>query len=287
MNKQTQSRKTRLAALAAAVLALWAAPGTFAQNGNADEATDRLTVHLTDPSRPGTVRASLVSGGITVKSYDGKDIVIEAHTRNQAPMAAWGGMHRVYGSTGLAASEENNEVIVNADSVFHSIDLVLTVPVHTSLSLRTVNNGNISVTGVDGDLDVSAINGSIALQNVSGTAVAHTLNGRLGATFARVNPAKPMAFSSLNGEIDVTFPADLKANLNLHANRGEVLSDFDVRVVQRFDQRTVEDSGEHGATYHVRVDGALHATINGGGSDIQFSSMNGNIYIRKAGSTRN
>jgi DUF4097 and DUF4098 domain-containing protein YvlB len=265
--------------VAAATLALCAAP-TRASAQNV-ESGDKLTVHLSDPSRPGVVKASLINGGITVNSYDGKDILIEARNLNRWPAPAYGGMHRInVGNTGLTAEEENNEVVVKVDSIFHATDLILTVPVHTSLTLRTVNGGNVSVTGVDGDLDVTSVNGGIALQNVSGSALAHTLNGRLAATFARVNPQKAMAFSSLNGEIDVTFPADLKANLSLHANRGDVLTDFDVQVQRSFGESTVEAGS--GGRYRVRVDGAVHATINGGGPDIQLSSLNGNIFIRKA-----
>lgn len=285
MNRHGNLRSLRVwAAAAVGALVLSAAPArTPAQN---EESGDKLTVHLSDPSRPGVVKASLVNGGITVNSYDGKEIVIEARIRNQWPAPpAYGGLHRVPGGgSGLTAEEENNDVQINADSVFHTIDLILTVPVHTSLVLRTVNGGNITVSGVDGDLDVSVVNGGVTLQNVSGDAIAHTLNGRLAATFAKVNPQKAMAFSSLNGEIDVTFPADLRASLSLHVNRGDVYSDFDVQVERSFGQPIIEGAGGSSGRYRVRSGGAVYATINGGGSAIQFSSLNGNIYIRKASS---
>jgi hypothetical protein len=35
----------------------------------------------------------------------------------------------------------------------------------------------------------------------------------------------------------------------------------------------------------MSLGGAAHGTINGGGADIQFNNLNGNIYIRKAGAT--
>ncbi|HXX20822.1 MAG TPA: hypothetical protein VEJ46_15565 [Candidatus Acidoferrum sp.] len=270
-------------AVAIGTLVLCAGPvRTLAQS---DESTDKLTVHLSDPSRPGTIKASLVNGGITVNSYDGKDILIEARARNPWPAPpAYGGMHRVMTrGSGLTAEEENNDVQVSVDSVFHTVDLVFTVPAHTSVVLRTVNDGNITVNGVDGDLDVSVVNGGITLDNVSGNAVAHTLNGRLLAKFVKVNPQKAMAFSSLNGEIDVTFPADLKASLSLHVNRGDVYSDFDVQVERSVGQPIVEGAGGYGSRYRVRPDGAVYASINGGGAAIQLSSWNGNIFIRKAG----
>jgi DUF4097 and DUF4098 domain-containing protein YvlB len=165
------------------------------------------------------------------------------------------------------------------------IDLTISVPVHTSLKLSAVNSGDIVVSGVDGELDVNDVNGSVTLNNVSGSAVAHALNGRLSATFTRVNQ-KPMAFSSLNGEIDVTFPADLKANLSLKSDRGEILTDFDVQMQTAPVAPTVEDGRHNGGKYRVRIDKTVHGTINGGGPEYQFTNFNGSIYIRKAGVPR-
>ncbi len=290
MNKQLIEavRGLQRTVLASAAMALLFATYTPTAKAQTASDGDHLTIHLSDPSRPPHVKASLVNGGITVKAYDGKDVVIEAHTRDREPVQpAPTGMHRLsVTATGLSAEEENNDVRIDTDSFMRPVDLVITVPTHSSLSLHTVNDGNISVTGVEGDLDVEAINGSVTLDHVSGSVVAHTVNGRVSATLDRVNTQKPMAFSTLNGEIDATFPPDLKANLNLHSMRGDIFSDFDVQLGRAAGQPIVEDSGTSSGKYRVRADGNVHATINGGGQDIQFSTLNGNIYIRKAGGTR-
>jgi DUF4097 and DUF4098 domain-containing protein YvlB len=191
----------------------------------------------------------------------------------------------VVSSTGFSVEEENNEVRISTDSYMRAVDLAISVPVHTSLKLSAVNSGDIVVTGVDGELDVNDVNGSVTLNNVSGSAVAHALNGRVLVTFTRINQ-KPMAFSSLNGDIDVTFPADLKANLSLKSDRGEIFSDFDVQVQASAPQQTVEDGRGHGGKYRVRIDKTVHGTINGGGPELQFTNFNGGIYIRKAGAPR-
>jgi DUF4097 and DUF4098 domain-containing protein YvlB len=104
-------------------------------------------------------------------------------------------------------------------------------------------------------------------------------------TFTRINQ-KPMAFSSLNGDIDVTFPADLKANVSLKSDRGEVFSDFDVQIQASAPKQTVEDGRGHGGKYRVQIDRTVHGAINGGGPELQFTNFNGGIYIRKAGAPR-
>ena len=266
MNNQTQ----RFSSLVVAVPILCAVLGAAPARGQAQgqSGADHVSVALSDPARPALVKASLVSGGITVKAYDGKEVVVDARARNRESSRSDSNMKRiVVSSTGLSVEEENNEVRISTDSYMRAVDLTISVP------------------GVDGELDVNDVNGSVTLNNVSGSAVAHALNGRVLVTFTRVNQ-KPMAFSSLNGDIDVTFPADLKANLSLKSDRGEIFSDFDVQVQASAPQQTVEDGRKNGGKYLVKIDKTVHGTINGGGPELQFTNFNGGIYIRKAGAAR-
>ena len=266
--------------IAAAVMFALAQP-MWAQNDN------KVTVPLSDPSRPVTLRAHLVSGSITVKGADIKEVIAEARARGDEAHSGGRaeGMKRIpMTSTGLNIEAENNNVRISTDSYQRTIDLTITVPIHTSLSLHTVNDGNILVTGVDGEFDINDVNGEVDLKNIGGSVVAHALNGRVLATFNRIDPQKPMAFSSLNGDIDVTFPADLKANVSLRTDNGDVYSDFDVKVQPTAPQQTVEDDRGKGGKYRVKIDKNVRGTINGGGQEIQFKNFNGNIYIRKAGS---
>jgi DUF4097 and DUF4098 domain-containing protein YvlB len=265
--------------IAAAVMFALAQP-LCAQSDN------KVTVPISDPSRPVTLRAHLVSGSITVKGGDVKEVIVEARARGDEAHTGGRaeGMKRIpMTSTGLNIESENNNVRVSTDSYQRTVDLTITVPVHTSVSLHSVNDGNIVVSGVDGDLDINNVNGEVDLKNIGGSVVAHALNGHVVATLNRVDPQKPMAFSSLNGDIDVTFPADLKANVSLRTDNGEVYSDFDVKVVPTAPQQTVEDNRGKGGKYKVNIDKNVSGTINGGGQKIQFKNFNGNIYIRKAG----
>jgi DUF4097 and DUF4098 domain-containing protein YvlB len=291
MNNHTRRFQSVLAT--AAVLGGFALAAPQAQARAEEQASpqtqsgsDRISVTLSDPARPALVKASLIDGGITVKAYDGKEVIVEARVRDHESGRQESGPKRIaISSTGLTVEEENNQVNVNTESYARAIDLFISVPVHTSLRLRAVNEGDIVVTGVDGELDIDDVNGSVTLNNIAGSAVAHALNGRLLVTFTHVNQ-KPMAFSSLNGDIDVTFPADLKANVSLRSDRGDVFSDFDVRMQASSSQPIVEDSRGHGGKYRVKIDKTVRGTIDGGGAELQFTNFNGQIYIRKAGAPR-
>ena len=264
-----------------AIIALLCVPLSFAA---AAATPDRVTVPLSDPTHPAFIKAHLLNGSISVKGYEGKDVIVEARVRSGEEPDKESGMRRIpINTTGLEVDEENNRVNIGAASTQRTIDLTISVPVHSSLSLHTVNDGDITVANVDGELDVNDVNGSVTLTGVSGTAVAHALNGKVLVTFNRISPTKPMAFSSLNGDIDVTFPPDLKANLVIASDRGEVFSDFDVALSARALQQTPEDTRSQDGRYRVKIDKTVRGTINGGGQEIQFHNFNGNIYIRKAG----
>jgi len=271
------------------VTAAFVAAGlTLAASSAAAQTSDRITVNLSDPSRPALVNTSMVNGGITVKSYEGKEVIVEARARNrEREESESGGLRRLnLPRTGLSVEEENNEVRISTESYARTIDLILSVPVRTSLKLHAVNDGDIVVTGVEGEMDINNVNGAVTLNNVAGNCVAHALNGRVLATFTRVSTQKPMAFSSLNGDIDVTFPADLKANVSIRSDRGDVFSDFDVQLQPTAPQQIVEDGRSKSGKYRVKIDRSVHGTINGGGPEIQFTNFQGSIYIRKAGSSR-
>jgi hypothetical protein len=252
-------------------------------------AQEKVTVPLSSPTQPATVKAHLIAGNITVTAGTGPQVVIEAEgvpgrREEHGPPAPPPppGMHRIDGaSRGFSAEEDHNVVTVIPDMTGTRMNLTLQVPVNTSLELKMVAGGQISVTGISGDLDVENINGTVTLKNVSGAVSAHTVNGALTAVLDRVTPDKPMSFSSLNGKVDVTLPADTKAKLRIKTTNGEVYTDFDVKMEPDSSKPVVEDGRGQGGRYRIRLDRGIYGSINGGGPEYSFQTMNGAILIHK------
>ena len=250
-----------------------------------DAPADRVTVPFSDASRPRMLKASLLNGSITVKGYEGKDVIIEARSRGSegrrnVPKKAEG-MHRIdAGSYGLTAEEQDNVVRVSTSPGHGDVDLVIQVPVATSLQLRAVNGGSINVERVGGEIDVDNVNGPVKLINVSGVVVAHALNGEVQVVLDQIQSGKAMSFSSLNGDIDVTLPADAKARVKMKSDHGDVFSDFDIKL-EATPGSVLEEGTKGKGKYRVRLDKTVSGTINGGGPDMQFTTLNGRIFIRK------
>jgi hypothetical protein len=251
-------------------------------------AQDKVTVPLSSPGQPATLKARLVSGSITVTAGTGPQVVIESQERDgdrrerREDRNVPPGMHRIDGGGhGFNVEEDHNVVTVIPDFGGQGTNLSIQVPVNTSVELKTVNGGHIDVTGLNGNLDVENVNGPVTLKNVSGTVSASTVNGSLTVGLDRVTPDKPMSFSSLNGKVDVTLPADARARLRIKTSHGEVYSDFDVKVEPDNNKPVVEDARGQGGRYRIRMDRGVSGSINGGGPEYSFQTMNGNILIHK------
>lgn len=264
--------------------ALLCAGAVVAQDG-----AEKATVPLHDPSRPARLRVNLMAGGITVHGADTRNVVVEAVSRGgtrgdrESRADRVDGMHRLDlpGNSGLEVTEDDNVVQVKTSPRGTPADLVITVPRRSSLELRCMNDGNIEVDQVDGEIDANDLNGRITLKGVRGSVVAHSMNGAVLATLDRVDSGKPMSFSTMNGDIDVTLPADVKANVAMKTDNGEIYSDFDVKLESGTHMVQGESGRQPDGSYHLRFDRTQHGTINGGGPEFQFVSFNGQIYIRK------
>lgn len=255
-------------------------------SGWAQDNPERITVPFSDASRPRMLRGNLMNGCFTVEGYDGKDVIVEARggarggRPARVPRAAEGLKRIDTNSFGLTVEEENNVVRIHGP-MGHGGDILLRVPFATSLKLECMNGGEIKVDHVSGDMELQNLNGGVTVTNASGSVLAHSLNGKVTVSLDKVTPDKPMSFSTMNGDIDVTLPPDIKANFRMKSDNGEVFSDFDVKLLPNSNQPVVEDAKSKGGRYRVKVDKTAVGAVNGGGPELSFKTFNGNIFIRK------
>lgn len=248
------------------------------------ESTETLTVPLSNPGKVYTLKVNLVTGSIRVIGYEGKEIIVSAsleNDENDEENTSEKGMKRISSAGGfeITAKEADNVVTVSTDRVNRKIDLQLKIPQDVKLKLGTVNQGIVSVNNVKGEIEVDNVNDDIELSKISGSAVANTVNGDITVSFVSVDPQASMAFSTLNGDVNVTFPQEFKANVKLKSDMGDVYSDFDIDIDNT--PSKVEKSSEPGM-YKIRKDDWVYGKINGGGPEMIFKNMHGDIFVKKA-----
>ncbi len=262
----------------ALVLALVLAGELSAQT---ESKAQQLVIPLSQPGKPCKVKVGALYGSIKVVGYEGKEIVVDVETEKHSEgSTSGGGMKRIGGGgTEVTAQEDENLVTINA-GLSHVLRMTVKVPQDLAeLNLSAVNEGNISVSNVSGRMEINNVNGWIHLEGVSGSVVANTINGDLIVGFKTIDPKAAMAFSTLNGKVDVTFPADLKANVKLKAERGDIFSDFDVDVDKG--QPNVEKKPED-HMYRINIDEWVYGKIGGGGPELMMKTTEGSVYVRKA-----
>jgi hypothetical protein len=363
--------KKRIVNIAILALLLAGTCGWAVAQAAKEETPDRAVVPLSNPAKPGKIEVTVIRGSITVKGYDGKEIIVEARVREKA-LSNWGGLYsadayaiappaapspagtpapmappsakagqinervqkqveaqlaatladqevlakkiagqyersagfysqffqddqksreekekKISGmkqlsgsSSGLEVEEEDNIVQISTQSWKAATDLVIQVPRTTSLEVRSNMDGAVVVEGVSGEIDINNINGPVTLRNVSGNTLVHTVNGNIDVVLARVAADKPLSFSTMNGDIDVTLPPDVKANLKMKSEQGEIYSDFDINMTRQPARAEASEKSEQGK-YRISFDKSLYGLVNGGGQEFAFNTFSGDIYIRK------
>lgn len=276
---------------------------------------NEFTVPLSDPTKRGKLKANINYGSITVKGTARKDVLVKYKSveddeendhddnndhdddddnengnhnhRVDVKVNANGhdkskskdGLKRISGSgIDLEVSENANAVKVHSDSWNHKINLEIEVPAGFDLDVSTYNDGDLLITNIQGQLELTNYNGEITALNISGSVVATSYNGEIKATFDKVKEGAPMSYSTFNGDIDITFPATLKASLKMKTEQGEILTGFDINIKS---SGPIQKKDAKSGVYKVVVDEWKYGDINGGGAEISMKNYNGDIYVRK------
>ena len=267
------------------------------------QTSNEFAVPLTDPGKRGKLKAHLNYGSITIKGTGRKDILVKYSSATEEDendnnnmninlnlnlnnnkddndqASGRAGLKRIGGGgIDLEVTENNNQVNVKSNSWNHKLDLEIEIPTGMDLELHTYNGGDLMVTNVQGELALTNYNGEITALNISGSVVASTYNGEIKVTFDKVSDGTPMSYSTFNGDIDLTFPANLKASLKMKTEQGEIFTGFDVNITST---GPVQTKDARAGGYKIVVDDWKHGEVNGGGPEITMKNYNGDILIRK------
>ena len=143
-----------------------------------------------------------------------------------------------------------------------------------ALDVRTVNHGDIRITGMRAGFDVRNVNGAIELRDVAGAGRAHTVNGGVTVTFATA-PQGTSSFETVNGDIEVTFPP---ASPPISSSRPSTATSTATSSPRPCRPRPA--SGERrGAKFVYKADRRFGVRVGRGGPEISFDTLNGDIRI--------
>jgi hypothetical protein len=141
------------------------------------------------------------------------------------------------------------------------VDFTVEIPAGVVFLGRTIN-GNVAATGLASDASVRTTNGNIRLET-SETGNARTTNGRIDAVLGRADWDGAAEFRTTNGNVTLSVPAGLNADLRASTTNGRIDSDFPVLVRGTVSRRS------------------LNGVIGEGGRTLQVRTTNGSIRLRE------
>jgi hypothetical protein len=179
----------------------------FKPDGNAQQYPVGVhpTIVITDPNGSITVNTGGLSGSVTVQTL-GRD-------QESVPSGT-------YNSSG-----DSLQIAVDK-SPWSQTDLEVTVSDEADLVIRT-NSGDIDVTGVNGQVNLTSDSGTITLSQVSlaGNSSVSTNSGDIRFD-GGIAPNGSYQFQSESGSVDVTLPPDSSFHAAVTPNSGSFNSDF-------------------------------------------------------------
>ena len=156
-----------------------------------------------------------------------------------------------------------------------SAEISVQIPEGVNTSGNTIN-GDVSVERVDSDVRAATVNGSVRVTQVGGRVRARTVNGDVNVD-TRGGPVSAetvngsikaamgatgtddMRFRTVSGDIDITAPPQLNADIELNTLNGSIDSRFPLRF-ERDRHRAI-------------------GTVGSGGRRLTASTVNGSITI--------
>ncbi|MEM8735413.1 MAG: protein kinase, partial [Planctomycetota bacterium] len=223
-----------------------------------------------DSDEAGTLNVDIKRGSIRVTGYDGNKILVELSVPNFEPPAGSKseGLRELRpNSLDFDVEESKDQIKLDGNSYEYITNLTIKVPRKTNLILDSYRDGVITVTGIEGSMNLRGHNNDIRIESVSGYGRLWSYNGSLTADMESIPKGQPLTLETYNGSIDLKLPARTNADLKYRSGSGKVLTDLDITVAND----VVQSSGSN----QVRFEEFVTGTLNDGGSAIMLETEKG------------
>ncbi len=225
------------------------------------------------------VQIAMSNSNAQIVGHNGDEVIIETKDFSAPPKRAEG-LKPLYNQTedntnlGLSVTKNNNTLSIK-QATRNSSTYVIRIPRSASVTFKETSweGGDLSISDMNGEIELKLNNTEATLNNVSGPVVANNTNGSIKVIFSSLDQAKPSSISTVSGDIDISLPAKDKANFKLKSMQGEIYTDFNIEM-----QREKNEDGELAL---VGGGGDIAGKINGGGVEVSVQSISSDIFIRK------
>lgn len=145
-----------------------------------------------------------------------------------------------------------------------SVKYVVMVPAGTRLDTVDTVNGDVTISGVSGEVVAETVNGGLEVSDLAGDVELSTVNGAIDAEFARLEGLQRVKMETVNGRVTVNLPGNADVEIGADTLNGGIdASDFGLKADKGF------------------VGSDLSGKIGNGGARLNIDTVNGAIKIRR------
>lgn len=212
---------------------------------------------------------------VSVEAYDGTEVQITSDSVSERS-------ERAKGLKALSArGEDNTGIGLNVKTEGGEITIFqvasrgegkYTIKIPKSMNLEIEHTGNweggkIEVYKVTGELEISGRYNSVYMEDITGPAVVNTVYGGIEAKFTALSQAGPTSLVSVYGDVDITLPANSKADIKAKTPYGEAYSDLNIEFPKTDGLK--------------KMSSVIEGKLNGGGVSLDVQASYQNVYLRK------
>ncbi|MDQ2866415.1 MAG: DUF4097 domain-containing protein [Candidatus Eremiobacteraeota bacterium] len=143
-----------------------------------------------------------------------------------------------------------NGIVITAENALDR--LLLRVPDRVNVVVQDTR-GNVSVTGISGNADVTTQAGDVRIE-LAGYAQASTGSGHLSVTFGASEWPGTLKFSNGDGDVEVYVIETTRFRVHLHTGDGTLFSDFGLRGSARGKAETIDGAVNGGGTQGIDIE---------------------------------
>lgn len=245
--------------------------GLLTQQGAAQEYRQEL-----GNSANTTVQLAVSQSDVAIEGHDSNEIVIR-NLDYEAPPERAEGLRALYYSaednTGIGLSvEQENGMLKIVQASKDGGDYRIMIPNRTRLMVEEVNwgGGDFDISNHQGEIEILSKNGDVKMTAVTGPVIISSTSGDVEIDFSSLSQANPTSISLVSGFIDITLPANSKADFKLSSISGEIYTDLDIEM-----------RGDRSEMRRIGGSRQIEGTLNGGGVEVGLKTISGEVYLRK------
>ncbi len=206
-----------------------------------------------------------INGDIIITAWDKKDVIAIDIVKN--------GTKEELDQTTFAISTKQGKAVITSQATDENraaiLTYTITAPAQAAVKVVSTKQGDISIKGMQGSIQVSTQKGSIDINDSTKTIVAKTAKGAITIKQKALGEPNSIFLEALRGNVTLSLPQDIQATLQANTLQGVITSKQEI-TLQPMTMKLNKQAWE-------RIKREVQGTIGVGGAPITIDVTKGNI----------